>query len=30
VNVLYALGSSALAILMVYVLYRFGKTEGEA
>jgi len=29
-NVLYAIGSSAMGILVIYVLYRFGKTEGEA
>lgn len=29
-NVLYALGSSALCILVIYLLYRFGKIEDEA
>jgi hypothetical protein len=29
-NVIYALGSSTLCILVIYLLYRFGKTEDEA
>jgi hypothetical protein len=30
VNVIYALGSSTLCILVIYLLYRFAKTEDEA
>ncbi len=29
-NVIYAVGSSGIGLLVIYLLYRFGKKEGAA